>query len=222
MSGWIAAAATVASVGGAYLSGQEKADAAEKAAGAQQNAYEQGMISNRNGLKDIKSTMSPWIQLGTLAMDRQKQLLGLGTQEQEQQRINEIQNSPQFNAMFQQGENAILQNASATGGLRGGNIQAALAMFRPSVLSNIINQRLAQYGALSNQGQQASGLISQAIQNSTNNDINAAQGIGAAQAGAFAAQGAANAAPFGAISDLGSTYLGGFLSAKGKENASQK
>ncbi|WP_449405980.1 hypothetical protein [Massilia phosphatilytica] len=37
--------------------------------------------------------------------------------------------APRFQALQQQGNDAILANASATGGLRGGNVQGALGQF---------------------------------------------------------------------------------------------
>ena len=50
-----------------------------------------------------------------------------------------------------------MANAAATGGLRGGNTQRALAQFRPALLSQLINQRYEQLGGLSGQGLQAAG-----------------------------------------------------------------
>jgi hypothetical protein len=59
--------------------------------------------------------------------------------------------------MVQQGEEAMLQNAAATGGLRGGNLEGALASFRPQVLSELINQQYARLGGLTSIGQSAAG-----------------------------------------------------------------
>ena len=57
--------------------------------------------------------------------------------------------------MVQQGQDAILQNASAIGGLRGGNTQAALAQFRPALLSQLIAEQYNRLGGLSSLGQNA-------------------------------------------------------------------
>jgi hypothetical protein len=56
-------------------------------------------------------------------------------------------------AMTQQGENAILQQGAATGGLRGGNVQGALAQFRPQALSSLINQQYGRLGGITQMGQ---------------------------------------------------------------------
>lgn len=61
--------------------------------------------------------------------------------------IDQLAQDPIFLALAKQGEDAILQNASATGGLRGGNVQAELAQFRPNLLNAFMQQR---YGNLAN------------------------------------------------------------------------
>ncbi len=46
-----------------------------------------------------------------------------------------------------------MQNASATGGLRGGNIQGALAEYRPQILSQLIESQFGKLGQITNVGQ---------------------------------------------------------------------
>jgi len=86
--------------------------------------------------------------------------------------------------MIQQGENAMLQNASATGGLRGGNIQAAMAQFRPQILSGLIDQQYSRLGGLSSMGgnvaQNLASLGSTATQNIAQLGQASAAGTGAA------------------------------------------
>lgn len=65
--------------------------------------------------------------------------------ERQRQAIQQIEQGPLFQELAKQGEQGILQNASATGGLRGGNVQGALAQFRPNLLNQLIE---AQYGKL--------------------------------------------------------------------------
>jgi hypothetical protein len=72
-------------------------------------------------------------------------LAGLRGAAEQQAAINQIQQSAQFQELAKQGEQGILQNAAATGGLRGGNVQAALAQFRPALLNQLIE---SQYGKL--------------------------------------------------------------------------
>lgn len=123
----------------------------------------------------------------------------------------DIINSPEFQALQAQGEEAILQNAAATGGLRGGNTQAALAQFRPQLLSELINKRLTQLGQISSLGQAAAAGQASSGENYASNLGNLYGQIGAAQAGSAlvpsAGQGALSAG-IGAGTTLGATYLG--------------
>ena len=65
--------------------------------------------------------------------------------DRQRQAIQKIEQGPLFQELLKKGEEGILQNASATGGLRGGNTQGALAQFRPGLLNQLIE---AQYGKL--------------------------------------------------------------------------
>lgn len=55
--------------------------------------------------------------------------------------LQQIAESPLLQALAQQGETGILQNAAATGGLRGGRTQAALAQFRPQQMQEELMRR---------------------------------------------------------------------------------
>jgi hypothetical protein len=110
--------------------------------------------------------------------------------------------------LTRQGEEAILQQASATGGLRGGNTQGALAQFRPQVLSSLINQQYGRLGGLTSMGQNAAvGVGNAGMQ--TGQNISGLYGQqGAAAAGSALAQGQAFGNVMGGISQ----YAGGIAS----------
>jgi hypothetical protein len=134
-------------------------------------------------------------------------LLGLGAPGAQQQAIAALQASPQFQALQQQGENAILQNASATGGLRGGNVQAALAQFRPALLSSLIEQQYGRLGGLTAIGQNAAAGVGNAGMSTGANVATLLGRQGQAQSGGILGQqgaltGGINKA-FGAIQGAG-------------------
>jgi len=97
-------------------------------------------------------TLQQFAQSGAPALEQQQALIGLRGPEAQRQAIAGIEGGQQFQAMSRQGENALLQNASATGGLRGGNLQGALAQFRPQLLNELINQQYGRLGGLAAQG----------------------------------------------------------------------
>ena len=71
-----------------------------------------------------------------------------GASASQQATLDRLSQDPLFLAKVKSGEEALLQNASATGGLRGGNVQAALAQFRPQMLSEEIANRIAQLSGI--------------------------------------------------------------------------
>lgn len=105
---------------------------------------------------------------GLGSLEAQQALLGLLGPEAQQAAINQLQASPQYQSMLAQGEQSILANAAATGGVRGGNTQAMLAQFRPQLLSSLINQQYERLGGLTGLGAQVGqGLVGAGIQRET-------------------------------------------------------
>ena len=102
-----------------------------------------------------------YAQAGQQAMQQQAALSGAAGPRAQQAAIAQIEQSPEFQAIATQGENAILQNAAATGGLRGGRVQQALAQYRPQLLNQFIQQKYQQLGGLAQAGLETSrGLTS--------------------------------------------------------------
>lgn len=133
--------------GQSILLGQEHA-----AANALRDYFNTARGAQEAGLQTVQGLAQPLIDTGTSAMNQQLALSGGAGPDAQRAAIMALQSSPEFAALTQQGENAILQNASATGGLRGGNTQAALAQFRPAMLSQLIEQQYGRLGGLSNLG----------------------------------------------------------------------
>ena len=100
----------------------------------------------------INEQLQPYQQTGQDALSQQRALAGLDGPEAQAQAQAGVQGGAQFGALAQQGENAILQNASATGGLRGGNTQGALAQFRPQLLQQLLEQQYSRLSGFSQQG----------------------------------------------------------------------
>ena len=128
--------------------------------------------------------------------------------EAERAAIERISSGETFQALAKQGEEAMLQNASATGGLRGGNIQGALAQFRPALLSNLINQQYGRLGGLTGLGQaSAAGQASSGM--ALGQNVAGLLGQqGAATAGGQLAQGSVVGNTFGTLASLAGLAYG--------------
>lgn len=166
--------------------------AAKEASKAQQQGTEAGMAEQRRQFDALQELMQPYVKTGKGALTGQSELLGLLGNDRQQSAISNIENSPFFKSQYQQAENALLQNASATGGLRGGNTQEALADNRSNMLFGNVQQQLQNLSGVASNGQSAAaGLGGQGLQFGQN----IAQGygdIGQAQAGYQLAKGQIN------------------------------
>jgi hypothetical protein len=181
----------VAIAGSSVLGSITQSRAASKAAGAQSQAAEMGIEEQRRQFDEMQKLLAPYVQAGQPALAGMQNLIGLGGAEAQQQAISGIEQSPLFQALTRQGEEAILQRASATGGLRGGNVQAALAQFRPQMLQQVLEQQYSRLGGLTSLGQQSAARVGTAGMETGVNVGNLLQQQGAARAGGALGQGAA-------------------------------
>lgn len=196
-------------VGGtSLLAGSMQADAASEAASIQGDASAAGIAEQRAARLAMEKLLSPYVSAGTGALSQQQALLGLSGADAQQQAYSAIENSAGFQAQVQQGENAMLQNASATGGVRGGNIQGALAQYRPAMLTNAINQQYANLGGLTQLGQNSAAGVGSSGMTSANNVATLLAQQGAASAGGVLGQANAYSGVLNAPSQLLSMAAG--------------
>jgi hypothetical protein len=205
---WVATAVIGTTAVTGYLGAQAQADAASSAASAQTAASQAGIEEQRRQFDRIMELLSPYSQGGEAAFSQQQAMLGLLGPEAQQQALEGIQSDPTFNALTAQGEDAILQNASATGGLRGGNTQAALSQFRPNLLNQMINQKFNQLGGLTHVGQASAAGQAAAAQQQGVNIADLLGQQGSAQAGSYLAAGQGQANMYSGIGNTVGT-LGG-------------
>ncbi len=167
-------------VGGGLIGSQMTSSATRSASETQAGAAQAGIDEQRRQNEAVQQLLAPYVQAGggalgayapyqqagagalpTLqqyaqagapALEQQQALIGLRGPEAQRQAIAGISGGEQFKALTEQGEGALLSGASATGGLRGGNLQGALAQFRPQLLNELINQQYGRLGGLAATG----------------------------------------------------------------------
>jgi hypothetical protein len=154
--------------------------------------------------------LSPYSQAGQGSLAAQQNILGLNGADAQRQAIQGIEQSDYFKSTAQQGENAILQNASATGSLRGGNTQGALAQFRPQLLNQLVQQQYQNLGGITSLGQNAAAQQGNAGMQSAYNIGNLLAQGGAAQAGGYIGQANATNQGFQNLAQLGGLGLGAY------------
>ena len=201
---WMAAAVVASTVVGGVV----QSKSASKAADAQTQAADKGVEEQRRQFDAVRELLSPYVEAGDVALEQQMALGGMSGREAQREAISAIEGGQEVQALTQQGEEAILQSAAATGGLRGGNTQAALAQFRPQVLSSLINQQYSRLGGMTALGQQSAAGVGTAGMQTGQNIANLYGQQGAAAAGSALASGQA----FGNVMGSIGQYAGGVAS----------
>lgn len=121
----------------------------------------QALGQERQQYDTTRADFSPWRTEGGAALGQQSDLLGLHGNDPQAAAIAQLQNSPQYQSLYNNGLEANLQNASATGGIRGGNEVRGLADFGRDTLAQTIQQQLGNLGSVSGQGLSAAGMGAQ-------------------------------------------------------------
>lgn len=226
--------AAAISAGASALSSSKGASAAKSAANIQAAAQDKAMDEQRRQFNQIQKLLSPYIQAakpdltqpyikaGPGALQAMQGLAGLRGAGEQQAAIGQIQQGAQFQELARQGEQGILQNAAATGGLRGGNVQAALAQFRPALLNQLIESQYGKLAGLTSLGStsaenllrlgqaSAAGTAAagqQSAQNIGNLMVGQGQALAAGQIGAAQAQAQGAAGFAGAIGGGVQNYM---------------
>jgi hypothetical protein len=168
----VAAAVGATVVAGVASSAMAANQAGKANASQQQQAQSQLELAQRQ-YDTAQSQLSPYLAAGQTGLTDYGDLLGANGNDAQSAAIGGIKNGAQYQGLMQTGNENILANASATGGLRGSNTSNTLANTSISTLNGLITQRLAGYGQLMSSGQNAiTG--SQAASNVYQNNSNAA------------------------------------------------
>lgn len=178
---------------GSVATGSNSKKGTNAAAKAQSQAYANALAEQQREFGVAQQAITPYVNAGQQALGGQQTLLGLNGNDAQQSAITALQNSPAFTSLYNQGTDAILQNAAATGGLRGGNIENgqltnSLPGFGSSLLATVIQNQLSGLGGLSGMGQSAAGTLGAAAQNTGNAQSNLLVQQGNASAGGSLAQ----------------------------------
>ena len=201
-------AVAAAVIGSAVIGGAVSMSAASKAGKAQVQAADRAAEEQRAAREEMRTLLNPYVSAGTPALQAQMAALGLSGPEAQQAFVTQQEQSPFFQSLAQQGEEAILQNASATGGLRGGNVQGALAQFRPALLNQFLEQQYTRLGDLTKVGQaSAAGVGASGITSATNIGQAYTQ-AGQARAGSIMGQAGAFNQALGTITGFGTSATG--------------
>ena len=140
------------------------------------------------------NTLNPYAQTGQAALGQEAALSGaLGGQAQ-QQAINQFMESPGQKFLRERQEQALLRNASATGGLRGGSTLSALQEQASGIAAQQQQQQLENLRSLAGRGQEASTNQANFQQNAGTTGAGITSNLAGQQAGLYGQQAGIQAA----------------------------
>lgn len=140
---------------GSLLGAGSQKKAITQATHDQVDAYNKGIDETRRQFDITNANEAPYRDIGAKGIAGLGDLTGVNGGPQQQSAIDALKASPFYQSLFRNGLEANLQNASATGGIRGGNEVRSLADFGSDTLMQTIQQQLASLGGLANIGQNA-------------------------------------------------------------------
>jgi len=195
--------AAIAMIGAGVIQAGAQIWAANKAADAQKKAAKMGIKEQRRQFDKVNKLLKPYRKAGLKGLDSMMDLMGLSGGKAQAEAIQSVKNSAMFGQMARLGEQGIMANASATGGLRSGTAQRALAQYRPMLLNSLVQQRYGQLANLATMGQSSAAMTGTAAQRMGDVVTQLHADRGAATAGAYLATGQA-------IGNLAGTIGGAF------------
>jgi hypothetical protein len=198
---------------GGIFGGNKVKKASRRAEAARLEAVNKGIAETARQFDATRADLASERALGESGVAAYRGLVGLDGADAQSAAIAQLRNSPLYQSLMTNGRDAILANASATGGLRGGNTQDFLARQATDTLSQVIQNQLGNYAGTIGVGLNADTMTGQFGANAVaqQNDLRLT-GANARAAGLFQRAGvnAGNWNNFGSFLDRGiSSALGG-------------
>jgi hypothetical protein len=164
--------------------------------------------------------LNPYSSTGAEAQQREAALSGALGNEAQQQAISGFMESPGQKFLRERQEQALLRNASATGGLRGGSTLSALQEQASGIAAQQQQQQLENMRNIAQRGQQAAGQQGQFAQTGGVSGANLIGQIAGQQAGLLGQQAGLQANAGGQMAQLsaqGGQFAGNTLNQLGSQ-----
>lgn len=169
-----------------------------------------GLFGYAQAGQDALPILQSFAQTGSDALAGQRDLIGLGGADAQRAAIEGLRGTPEYELLVREGEEALLQNAAATGGVRGGRTTDALMEYRPQVLTDLINRQYSRLGGLAGQG----GTIASQLGSQGQSAFSNIAGLGQASAAGQASRALSTGANIANLSaNQGAALAGGTLGA---------
>jgi len=203
------ATSTAVMVGGTLAAAGASAYGANKAASAQKKAAQQAGDIQRQQFEQTRGDLAPYRDVGSNALSRYQNLLGMNGQDAYQSSLNDYQQSPFMAQLLKNTQQNVDASSAARGGLYSGATAQAIGDRSGQLLLGDFNNYLSRVGGLVDTGLGAATTTGNFGANAASGQANAATMAGNAKAGGYInmANGVNNALSQGA--SLYGAYKGG-------------
>lgn len=183
---------TAAAIAVSAYSARKGRKAAQGAAATQAAAADRASEEQRRQFDISRKQAEPFRQAGLAALGQQQALMGLKGVGAQQQAFEQFQESPGQAFLRERGEQALLRQSAAIGGLGGGQVRSELQRQGIGFAQQDLQNQLARLGAMAGQGQAVTGNVAQLGANMATQvgqqQIQAGQALASGQLGAAQAQ----------------------------------
>ena len=185
-------------------------DAAQEASEAQVKGSQAGIAETRRQFDITQEQLAPFQEAGVSALGQQQALLGLSGTEAQEQAFAGLDTSPGQKFLRDRAQKNLLRNASAIGGLGGGNVRSALVQQGVGFAQQDLQNQFGRLGQLAGQGQAAATNVGQFGAQAAGSIAGLQQFGGAARASGILGQAQVAPQATGQLFQLGGQLLGGF------------
>lgn len=175
------------------------------------DAAQAGIAETARQFDQTRTDFAPYRELGANAVGAFGNLSGLNGDEAQSAALATLRSSPFYQSLYRAGEEATLANASATGGLRGGNTQASLFNLGEDVFAAAIDRELGMLSGGIGVGQDAVGATGAFGANAVNQQNNLRLGGAEALANARLTRAGITAQSWNNAGSMLDSAIGSFL-----------
>lgn len=207
---------------GGLIGGGKQKKASRRAEQAQLDYLNRALDEQRRQYDDTVQRFEPYNNLGRASLGPLGDLIGTNGNEAQASAIEALRNSPFYQSLYRNGEEALLANASATGGIRGGNTQTGLYNLAEDTLANTIDRQIGAYGGLASMGLGGTESLANFGANKANAVSNILGQQGQVRAGGLLTRGGITAGQFNNIGSFLDSAVSSFLPSGGIGGALRK
>jgi hypothetical protein len=169
-------------IGGTVVAGLASSKSNKKAVKAQVEGQDKSIAEQRRQFDATQANLEPFQEAGQAAIVEQQNLIGLNGNEAQAASFDSFNASPGQKFLRDRAQKNLVRNASAIGGLGGGNVRSALVEQGVGFAQQDYNNRFGRLGQMAGQGQTAATNIGNFGANASNNISNSYGNIGNARA----------------------------------------